>query len=492
MDLTSILSRNPELRIERDHYDFNVTTLLGHKIGAEEAMERYGGFRGGGKPAHLYFHVPLCSYLCHYCNYVKTLYRGGDESLLDRWTEALIRESQSYLGRAPWLRDARIESIYFGGGTAALLRERHLAKLMRHVRGNYSLSEDCEISLEGNPDNFRSDEAERTAGLGFNRFSIGVQSLDDRITRFIGRKHDKASTLDAIGKLRRSGHPFNIDYIFGMPYQSVDSVAADLRTFIEWESPQITIYRLRNADRVGLGLDIANRSAWNDEKTIRRFSEKAPFPGLEETCAMRAALMRLLLDHRYRPAPASWWSRPGTYPDGIPAVSRNKWQNMDAMIAFGPGAYGWIVESNGDILQTHNRTDIASHLDHVESGRGIPLSHGRFVTGRQAASVALGYAFKACKPISAAKFRERFNVDVLKDEPFHEALSTLVDMGFLDYSPGDSSFTPTLEGEAFHEEIIDVYFQGWIGTLDPPPSPFRKVGRAGSPGDRRGGDVPSP
>lgn len=471
MNLIGILERNLELRVERDQYDFNVTTILGDRIGAEEALERYGRFQGGGKPAHLYFHIPLCSYICHYCNYVKTLYRGKDESLLDRWTEALIRESRDYLIRAPWLHEARIESVYFGGGTAALLRERHLAKLMRHIRQDYSLSRDCEISLEGNPDNFRTDEVEKAAGLGFNRFSIGVQSLDDRVTRFIGRRHDRASTFDAIDRLRRSGRPFNIDYIFGMPYQSVDSVTAEIRTFIEQGAPQITIYRLRNADRVRLGLDIANRASWNDEKTIRRFSEKAPFPGLEETCAMRGALMGSLREHGYRPAPAAWWSRAGTYPEGIPAVSRNKWQNMDTMIALGPGAYGWIVEPDGAILQTHNSTDIPRHLSHVESGRGIPLSHGRCVTGRQAASVALGYAFKACKPMPAARFKERFNVDILKDEPFKDALSTLVDKGFLDYSPADSTFTPTLEGEAFHEEIIDVYFQEWMGTMNPPSIP---------------------
>ena len=468
MDLNDILLSNPELRIERDNYDFNVTTNLGEKIGAEETLERYSQFKGQGKPAHLYFHIPLCSYICHYCNYVKTIYRTENESLLDQWVAALISESQAYLNRASWLHEAKIESIYFGGGTAALMQERHLAKIMQHVRQNYFLADNCEISLEGNPDNFQNDELEKAVKLGFNRFSVGVQSLDDRITKFVGRKHDKESTLNAIDKLRQTGHPFNIDYIFGMPYQSVDSVLAEIQTFIGLDAPQITIYRLRNADRVKLGLDIANRSSWNREKTIKRFSEKAPFPTLEETYAMRAALMELLLENNYHPAPASWWSRAGTYSDGITVVSRNKWQNMDTMIAFGPGAYGWIVEPNGDILQTHNTTDISGHLNHMESGLGIPLSHGRHVTGRKAVSVALGYAFKACKPISVQKIKERFNVDILKDEPYREVLSVLVDKGFLSFSPENSTFMTTLAGEAFHEEIIDVYFQEWIGMLNPP------------------------
>ena len=467
-DLNGILLSNPELRIERDSYDFNVTTNFGEKIGAEETLERYSQFQGQGKPAHLYFHIPLCSYICHYCNYVKTIYRGENESLLDRWMEALISESQAYLNRASWLHGAKIESVYFGGGTAALMQEHHLAKFMQHIRQNYSLSENCEITLEGNPDNFQNDELEKAVKLGFNRFSIGVQSLDDRVTKFIGRKHDKASTLNAIEKLRRTGHPFNIDYIFGMPFQSVDSVLAEIQTFIELETPQITIYRLRNADRVKLGLDIANRSSWNSEKTIKRFNEMAPFPSLEETYDMRAALMGLLLENNYHPSPASWWSRAGTYPDGITTVSRNKWQNMDTMIAFGPGAYGWLVEPNGDILQTHNTTDIPGHLNHMESGLGIPLSHGRSITGREAISVALGFAFKACKPMSVQKIKERFNVDILNDEPYREALFTLVDKGLLSFSPDDSIFIPTLAGEAFHEEIIDVYFQEWIGMLNPP------------------------
>lgn len=468
IDLKSVLQNNPELRIERDNYDFIVTTKFGKIIDRKETLERYRNFDGRGKPAHLYFHVPLCSYICLYCNYIKTRYSGNDESILDRWAEALLAESKEYLRQIPWLREARIESLYFGGGTAALLRERHLEKLMAHVRDNYALANDCEITLEGNPDNFSKQEVDATVGLGFNRFSIGIQSLDDDVLKFIGRGHSAKAALHAVEALVKTGLPVNVDYIFGMPHQTVESVRKEVGTFIDMKTPQVSIYRLRNADRVSLGLDIAQRSKWNRPDVLSEIDRHGLFPALDDIYLMRETLMELLLENGYRPAPAAWWSRAGVYPKGITKTSLNKWQNMDTMIAFGPGAYGWLTGGRSDIIQTHNPTSLEAYLHCIETQKCIPLSHGRYIEGREAVATALGFAFKAHKKIEAQKVRERFHVDVLQEEPYREVLFSLVEKGFLSFSSEDSSFVPTLIGEAFHEEIVSLYFCEWLGSLSPP------------------------
>lgn len=467
IDLRTILRDNPELRIERDDYDFNVTTNLGARIDKEETLSRYRKFEGEGKPAHLYLHVPLCSYICHYCNYVKTRYSGKDETLLDRWTKALLAESKEYLRLAPWLREARIESIYFGGGTAALLQERHLRQLMEHIRENYSLTKDCEITLEGNPDNFDKKKIDTAIELGYNRFSVGIQSLDDRILKFVGRGHNAETAIKAVKELVRTGFPVNVDYILGMPFQTVHSVAQEIGALVALETPQISIYRLRNADRVGLGLDIGQRSAWNMPEISKTLDQGGVFPTLNEIYSMRSVLMHMLSEHGYCPTPAAWWSKSGVYPDGIPATPRNKWQNMDSMIAFGPGAYGWLTGERKDIIQTHNPTNISDYLHLIENLKDIPLSHGRYVAGKEAIATALGFIFKAYQKLDVRKIKERFHVDVLNEEPYREVLFTLVEKGFLHFSPEDTYFTPTLAGEAFHEEIVHVYFKQWLGSLNP-------------------------
>src|SRR5665213_2150302 len=140
LDIQDLLSRHPELRIERDDYNINVTSQLGALLSTADAIERIKRHDGQGKPAHLYFHVPLCSYVCHFCNYVKKHLPVGDAGTeaLDRWTDLLIEESSRYHAAIPWYRTALIESVYMGGGTASLLGASNLNKILTHVRKKYS------------------------------------------------------------------------------------------------------------------------------------------------------------------------------------------------------------------------------------------------------------------------------------------------------------------------------------------------------------------
>ncbi|MCL7430088.1 coproporphyrinogen-III oxidase family protein [Streptomyces sp. YS415] len=465
--LARLLQENPALRIGQDDYNINVTANYGDRLDPDEVAGALRAHPGAGRPAHLYFHVPLCAYICHFCNYVKRKMPGGAEGerASQLWTDLLIEESTRRLAHAPWLSGARIESVYLGGGTASLLGTEQLARLAGHMRDNYALTDDCEISLEGNPDNFLHDELAEACAIGFNRFSVGVQSLQSEVNAFAGRGHDAQMSLRAIEKLRATGRPFNVDMMFGLPHQTPGKVAHDIRTLIDLKAPTITIYRLRNADRAKMG--IGNRALWNVESVRDRLRAEHLFPGLDETYEMREAIVELLLDGGYHPSPCGWWNRPGIYPDGnIPRVSRNKWQRHDSMIAYGPGAYGWLTGDDDTVVQTHNIADISGYARHLQDGPGLPLAFGRRLAGAEAIGMVLGFAFKANQPIDAARFRRRFGIELFHDEPFAGVFTELLERGLVEPVPGaGESVVPTLDGEALHEEIISVYFHQRIGSF---------------------------
>ncbi|MGW0911397.1 coproporphyrinogen-III oxidase family protein [Streptomyces sp. NPDC002784] len=465
--LARLLQENPALRIGQDDYNINVTANYGDRLDPDEVADALRAHPGAGRPAHLYFHVPLCAYICHFCNYVKRKMPGGAEGehASRLWTDLLLEESERRLAHAPWLSGARIESVYLGGGTASLLGTEQLARLVEHMRANYALTDDCEISLEGNPDNFLHDELAEACAIGFNRFSVGVQSLQSEVNAFAGRGHDAEMSLRAIEQLRATGRPFNVDMMFGLPHQTPEKVAHDIRTLIDLKAPTITIYRLRNADRAKMG--IGNRALWNVESVRDRLREEHAFPGLDETYEMREAIVELLLDGGYHPSPCGWWNRPGIYPDGnIPRVSRNKWQRHDSMIAYGPGAYGWLTGDDDTVVQTHNIADISGYARHLQNGPGLPLAFGRRLAGAEAVGMVLGFAFKANQPIDAARFRRRFGIELFHDEPFAEVFTELLQRGLVEPVAGAAeSVVPTLDGEALHEEIISVYFHQRIGSF---------------------------
>ncbi|MFF6994921.1 coproporphyrinogen-III oxidase family protein [Streptomyces sp. NPDC008313] len=463
--LARLLRENPALNIGQDEYNINVTANYGETLSPSEVAYALRHHPGAGRPAHLYFHVPLCKYVCHFCNYVKRKVPDGPEgdAAPRIWTDLLLDESTRSLAHAPWLSGAVIESVYLGGGTASLLGTEQLARLLDHVRAHYTLSDDCEISLEGNPDNFQQDELAEAGAIGFNRFSVGVQSLQSEVNAFAGRGHDAAMSVRAIEKLRSTGRPYNVDMMFGLPHQTTAKVADDIRRLIDLDVPTITIYRLRNADRAKMG--IGNRALWNVESVKSRLREQDLFPTLGDTYAMREAIVELLLDGGYHPSPCGWWNRPGVYPDGnIPRVSRNKWQRHDSMIAYGPGAYGWLTGDGDTVVQTHNVADISGYARRLKDGPGLPLAPGRRLTGHEAIGMVLGFAFKANQPIDAARFRRRFGVELFLDEPFASVFADLMARGLVEPVPGaPESVIPTLDGEALHEEIISVYFHQRVG-----------------------------
>lgn len=462
-NIEKLLLENPELNLDVNDYNINVTANYGEKIHADEVLQRYKSFDGAGKPTHLYFHVPICLYVCHFCNYVKKKANGKEEEL-DLWVKLLIKESDFYLKQVSWIKSADIQSVYFGGGTATALGLRRLNLILDHIKENYQINENCEYTLEGNPDNFLHTEVEQAIAAGFNRFSLGVQSLQNEVNKFTGRGHDAEMSLAAIKNLKASGKPFNVDMMFGLPYQTAAHVRKDIETLTGLGVSTITIYRLRNVDREKMG--IGNLAAWNVPKIREKMVAQHLFPSLHETYLMRDAAVEALLDHDYNPSPCGWWNAPNAYPNGnIPQVSKNKWEQFNSMIAFGPGAYGWLSGDSADILQTHNEQDINAYITQMEhTGDRSPMAFGRFLQDTQAVATALGFAVKANQRISLKRFKRIYGVNLLIDTPYKEVLEELLEKKFLAYDP-EGYLKTTLAGEALHEEVISIYIHKKIGEF---------------------------
>lgn len=461
-NIAELLAQHPELNIEHEQYNINVTANSGDPLTPQQVAELLGAHDGAGKRAHLYFHVPLCNYLCHFCNYVKKLVPTQDrDKSLEQWVDLLIDESSRYLAQFPWIGKANIESLYIGGGTAAVLGANQLDRLMGHVRRSYALSANAEISLEGNPDNLTRSYIKDAINIGFNRFSVGIQSLQDAVTGFVGRKHDRAMSLETIRALRETGLPFNCDYMFGLPYQTVATIREDIQTMADLGVPTITIYRLRNADRAAMG--IGNKSAWNNPRVLRAMQEKRLFPTLENTYQMRAAIMDVFSEHGYNPSPCGWWSKDGTYADGIPQVSRNKWQNFDTMIAYGPGAYGWLTGGSGQVIQTHNISDISAYMSAMNDTRSLPIASGKLLRGYRAVGTAFGFKLKANQWIDMQVFEEEWGVNLMKDQHTGPILKQMMDRGLIEVSRDGRLIRPSPAGEALHEEMISIYAHDYIG-----------------------------
>src|SRR5262245_29736634 len=162
----------------------------------------------------VYVHWPYCAAICPYCDFNVYRARGaGAGPLIDAISADMEAHAQRF-GR----REAA--SLFFGGGTPSLLSGAELARLIEAAARSFVLAADCEITLEANPED--AHRFAEHAGAGVNRFSIGVQALDDAALKALGRKHDAAAALHAVERAAATGQRVSLDLIYAREGQSAD------------------------------------------------------------------------------------------------------------------------------------------------------------------------------------------------------------------------------------------------------------------------------
>ena len=198
--------------------------------------------------ATLYFHIPFCKRICTYCDF----YKVGAIELIPRVVEVMHRELNE---RASYLKERNLTSIYFGGGTPSLLTPEQIEGLISHARGLFDCSAVEEITLEANPDDLNTDYIEGLRHTSVNRISLGIQSFDDRVLRFMNRRHSAAEARECVGRLRKAGYNnISIDIIFGVAGFGNEWLRDTVTEAIKLNAEHISAYHLTVEERTRLGL----------------------------------------------------------------------------------------------------------------------------------------------------------------------------------------------------------------------------------------------
>ena len=218
----------------------------------------------------LYIHIPFCVRKCAYCDFLSF---PACEAERNAYVEALCREIRSYAGET-------LRTIYFGGGTPSILSSEQMEKICRTIQQNFTLLPDLEWTIECNPATFDLEKAMGWKSLGFNRVSMGVQSLDDRLLRRIGRIHTAEEARQGYRTLRAAGFDnISIDLMMGLPEQSLSDWQQTLEEAIALQPEHISCYSLILEegtplyDEEDLPLPDEDTEREMYHETIRRLSE---------------------------------------------------------------------------------------------------------------------------------------------------------------------------------------------------------------------------
>ncbi len=195
----------------------------------------------------LYVHIPFCRSKCPYCDF----YSEPFPSKIPDFLQALCIEME----RVPF-PEKRFDTVYIGGGTPTLLSPADLATILEKARTHFDIEPESEVSIEANPGDFDFSCARSFRRIGINRISLGVQSFDPHILRFLGRRHSPQEALSAIEDCRRAGFDqIGIDLMYGVPNQTLASWIDSLSQALALEPAHISCYQLTIADGTPLAED---------------------------------------------------------------------------------------------------------------------------------------------------------------------------------------------------------------------------------------------
>ena len=193
------------------------------------------------EPFSLYIHIPYCISKCPYCDFNSHVVAQIPEA---GYTDALLRELE-YFGEESGWRGRTLQSIFFGGGTPSTFQPTSIGKLLAWVAATFPIANDCEITMEANPGTVDAAHFAGYRDAGVNRISVGVQSFQPKLLKFLGRVHSADEAEKALNIVKQSGFDnFSFDLIYANPGQTLANLEADLDTALEFNPPHLSAYNL--------------------------------------------------------------------------------------------------------------------------------------------------------------------------------------------------------------------------------------------------------
>ena len=186
----------------------------------------------------IYIHWPFCKSKCPYCDFFSRVKKHVDqEPIIDGYLEQLNRYREI-------LGNRNIISVFFGGGTPSLISPQNIEKILKNINNLWGINENCEISLEANPNTNSPTLFQDLAHAGINRLSLGIQSLDDAELKFLGRSHTSNEALKSIDNVLQNFDNHSVDLMYALPAQKFSSWQKQLRQISSMGLKHISLYQL--------------------------------------------------------------------------------------------------------------------------------------------------------------------------------------------------------------------------------------------------------
>jgi oxygen-independent coproporphyrinogen-3 oxidase len=189
----------------------------------------------------LYLHIPFCDTICYYCGCSKIVTK--DKSKSAGYIKLLKKEIE--MQGALFAKDRRVVQIHWGGGTPTFLDDDVIKDVFETLKQNFNIPEgdEGEFGIEVDPRTVDPGRIAQLRAIGFNRISFGVQDFDPDVQKAVNREHTTEQIIQSINAARDNNfHSINIDLMYGLPKQTLESYEKSIQTTIDASPDRIADY----------------------------------------------------------------------------------------------------------------------------------------------------------------------------------------------------------------------------------------------------------
>ena len=331
--------------------------------------------------AGLYIHIPFCRSRCSYCDFATGLYQG---ELAETYVRAVVKEIGSSQNAG-----ARVDSIYFGGGTPSLLTPDQLDRILAKVHREFDVDSSSEITVEMNPGTVTHDQLRAFRSLGVNRASFGAQTFDDAELAKLGRSHTTADTFKTFHELRAAGFDnVSFDLIAGLPGQTLEGWQRNIEHSLALQPEHLSFYLLE----VHSGTPLADH--------IRRGLQPVPDEDL-------AAVMYEWMIERATAASYEHYEISNLSKPGFGSRHNTKYWTGAPYYGFGCSAHSF----DGHGRRWSNQRDVMQFVESIEQGAS-PIVDEQLLSPADLRAEALFLGMRMMRGVDLREYSELFGVDL--------------------------------------------------------------------------------
>ncbi len=329
----------------------------------------------------IYLHIPFCEHICSYCDF----FVDKNINQIDEYVNLLIKEIEI---DNKINQEIEICSLYFGGGTPSLLTPIQFDKILNSINSRFTISCNCEISIESNPTSLSPDKLLEYKSLGINRISCGVQSFNKHELGVLKRNHSPKKAIKALEEIKRAGiDNVNLDIIFSIPGQTLNTLKKTLDIAIGLGTTHFSAYSLIFEENTPL------YKRWKQGKIIKVEDEQDAY--------FYEFVIDYLLEHGFQQYEVSNFAKDKQ----VCHHNLHSW-NSGEYYAYGVSSHGYI-----DGIRYSNHRNLKLYNDSIQKSK-LPVGKSEILSEAEKLEEFIFLAIRA-NGIDLKEFENRFKIDLV-------------------------------------------------------------------------------